>query len=60
MTSDESLKAPTDVDYDEEALRIAAERMHTGPGDSEVRDADPDGNHNREALHKAAQRMGAE
>jgi|HubBroStandDraft_4_1064222.scaffolds.fasta_scaffold471419_2 hypothetical protein len=51
-------ESPTgDVEYDEEALRQAAERMHaTGTGHDDQ--ADPDGGHDPRALRDAAEKMG--
>jgi len=53
-------KGPTgDVDYDEDALRRAEERMHT-QGTGPAKTDDPDGSHDERALREAAQRIGAE
>jgi len=51
-------ESPTeDVEYDEEALRQAGERMHaTGTGSDD--DEDPTGGHDPKALADAAERMG--
>jgi hypothetical protein len=55
---DPTKESPTgDVQYDEKALREAAERMHaTGTGHDD--DPDPDGGHDPKALEDAAEKMG--
>jgi hypothetical protein len=51
---------PTDdVEYDEDALRKAEERMHAG-GHGGAGDPDPPGGHDPEALEDAADKMGVD
>jgi hypothetical protein len=53
-------KGPTgDVDYDEQALRDAEQRMHT-EGTGPAKTDDPDGTHDERALREAAERIGAD
>lgn len=54
-------ESPTgDVEYDEEALREAAERFHASQGEGNDREDDPEGGHDPEALEDAAEKMGTD
>jgi hypothetical protein len=56
------MTSPTgDVEYDEEALRDAEEKMHVShTGETHERDPDPEGGHDASALWDAAKKMGAD